>query len=285
LRRSREERPILARPLGPAARLWRWGRRNPTMAALLLTALALVGLASGGGTWLLQQRTQHNAELRSEIGTAVAQAVSLRKGFHFNEARALLEEARQRLEPAAPEDLRRRVDQGRTDLNLAQHLDAVRIETATLVGGVHGVAGAEPPYVSAFAEAGLGREGDDSKAVSARVRDSALSAELIAALDDWASITADRGRREWLLAVASVADQNPARNRLRQPELWRDGARLTQIAQEPSGAEASPQLAIVLDRAAHQSGGDAIALLTAVQARYPQDFWINFVLGAKLSEA
>ena len=95
----------------------------------------------------------------------------------------------------------------------------------------------------------------------------------------------DRGRREWLLAVASEADQNPARNRLRQPELWRDGARLTQIAQELSGAEVSPQLAIALGRAAHQSGGDAIPLLTAAQARYPQDFWINFELGATLSVA
>src|SRR5437660_11656236 len=121
--------------------------------------------------------------------------------------------------------------------------------------------------------------------MSARVRDSSLSAELIAALDDWASIAADQGRREWLLAVASEADPNPVRNRLRQPELWRDGARLTRIAQESSGAEVSPQLAIALARAALQSGGDALPLLTAVQARYPQDFWINFALGWRLDEA
>ena len=285
LRRFGEGRPIQARPVGWGERSWRWCRRNPTAAALLATALALVGLASGGGVWLVQQRARHDAEMRNDVGTAVAQAESLRKGFHFREARELLEQVRQRLEPAGPDDLRRQVEQAQADLNLAERLDAARIKAATLAGGKDGLAVAEPLYVSAFAEAGLGREGDDSKAVSARVRDSALSAELIAALDDWASITADRRRREWLLAVASEADQNPARNRLRQPELWRDGARLTQIAQEPSGAEVSPQLAIALDRAAHQSGGDAIPLLTAVQARYPQDFWINFGLGATLGEA
>ena len=215
----------------------------------------------------------------------MAQAVSLRQGLHFHEARQLLEQLRQRVERAGSVDLRQQVDQAGTNVNLAQRLDSARIKAATLAGGKDGLAVAEPLYVSAFAEAGLGQEGDDSKAVSARVRDSALSAELIAALDDWASITADRGRREWLFAVACEADQNPARNRLRQPELWRDGARLTQIAQEPNGAEVSPQLAIALDRAAHQSGGDAIPLLTAVQARYPQDFWINFGLGATLSLA
>ena len=245
LRRFMEGRPIQARPVGWGERSWRWGRRNPTAAALLATVLALVGLASGGGVWLVQQRARHDAEMRHDVGTAVAQAERLRKGFHFREARESLEQVRQRLEPAGPDDLRRQVEQAQADLNLAERLDAARIKAATLAGGKDGLAVAEPLYVSAFAEAGLGREGDDSKAVSARVRDSALSAELIAALDDWASITADRGRREWLLAVASEADQNPARNRLRQPELWRDGARLTQIAQEPSGADG---VAAVSDR-------------------------------------
>jgi eukaryotic-like serine/threonine-protein kinase len=272
LRRFGEGRQIQARPVGWVERSWRWGRRNPTAAALLATALALVGLASGGGVWLVQQRARHDAEMRNDVGAAVVQVERLRKGLHFREARESLEQVRQRLEPAGPADLRRQVEQAQADLNLAERLDAARIKAATLAGGKDGLAAAEPMYVSAFAEAELGRAGDDSKVVSARVRDSALSAELIAALDDWASITVDRRRREWLLAVAREADQNPARNRLRQPELWRDGARLTQIAHEASGAEVSPQLAIALDRAALQSGGDAIPLLIAVQTRYPQDF-------------
>src|SRR5205823_10042939 len=39
LRRFGEGRPIQARPVGQGERLWRWGRRNPTAAALLATAL------------------------------------------------------------------------------------------------------------------------------------------------------------------------------------------------------------------------------------------------------
>src|SRR5205085_6445517 len=84
LRRFGEGRPIQARPVGWAERSWRWGRRNPTATALLATALALVGLASGGGVWLEQQRTRRDAEMRNDVGTAVAQAVRLRKGFHFH---------------------------------------------------------------------------------------------------------------------------------------------------------------------------------------------------------
>src|SRR5207253_8668655 len=78
LRRFGEGRPIQARPVGRGERLWRWARRNPTAAALLATALALVGLASGGGVWLLQQRAERrvevarlDADLRNEIRTAV----------------------------------------------------------------------------------------------------------------------------------------------------------------------------------------------------------------------
>jgi serine/threonine-protein kinase len=110
LRRFGEGRPIQGRPVGWGERLWRWCRRNPTAAALVATALVLVALASGGGVWFAQHQAWHDAEFRNEISTAAAQAVSLRKAFHFHEARELLEQARQRLGPAGPDDLRRRVD-------------------------------------------------------------------------------------------------------------------------------------------------------------------------------
>jgi tetratricopeptide (TPR) repeat protein/predicted Ser/Thr protein kinase len=293
LRRFGAGRPIQARPVGWGEQLWRWGRRNPTATALLATALALVGLVSGGGVWIVQQRAERKAEasrhyfdLQNGVGTALPQAVSLRQQYHFHEARELLEFARMRLEQAAgPDDLRQRVERAQAELNLAERLDSARIKAAMLMSGKSGAAQAEPLYVSAFAEAGLGREGDDIKLMAARVRDSALHAELIAALDDWASITADKGRRGWLLAVASEADQNPARNRLRQPDLWRDGARLRQIALEPAVTEVTPQLAIALSHAASESRGDVEPLLTAVQTRHPQDFWLNFTLGSMLAEA
>jgi tetratricopeptide (TPR) repeat protein len=177
------------------------------------------------------------------------------------------------------------LDQGRVDLDLAVRLDAARARAATLVGGKFDPAGAEPLYASAFEEAGLGQEGDDVEAVAARVRESAVSAELVAALDDWASMTPDRDRRKWLLAVARGCDQDPVRNRLRQPELWQDRARLTQLAGESSVAELSPQLATALGRVARECRADAVPLLTAAQARFPQDFWINFELGFALHRA
>ncbi len=65
LRRFGEGRPIQARPVGWGERSWRWCRRNPTVAALLVTALALVGLASGGGVWLVQHERAERCATRS----------------------------------------------------------------------------------------------------------------------------------------------------------------------------------------------------------------------------
>src|SRR5262249_31905708 len=114
----------------------------------------------------------------NEVVTTVAQAVSLRQGFHFHEARQLLEQVRQRVGRAGPDDLRRQVDQARAELILAQRLDDARTQAAELVDtdGGFDPAAAEPLYLSAFAYAGLGRDGDDSEAVAATVRASALRA-------------------------------------------------------------------------------------------------------------
>ncbi len=282
LRRFGEGRPIQARPVGWREHSWRWCRRNPMAAALLVTALALVGLVSGGGVWLVQQR----AELRNEVVTTVAQAVSLRKGFHFHEALQLLGQVRQRVERAGPDDLRRQVDQARADVILAQRLDDARTRAAKLVepNGIFDPAESEPLYLAAFADAGLGRDGDDIEAAVSAVRDSAVRGEIVAALDDWASITPDLRRREWLLAVARGADPDEVRDRLRQPELWRDAARLTRVAKELRVAELSPQLATALGRVSRKSGGEAVALLTATQNRFPHDFWVTFELAWALSQ-
>jgi tetratricopeptide (TPR) repeat protein len=292
LRRFLDDRSILARRASLPEQAWRLCRRNPTAAALVATALALVLLATGGGLWLVQQQAErraeaarHEGELRNEVSTAVAQSRSLRVGFHFHEARQLLEQARQRLEPAGPDDLRRQVEQARADLDLAEHLDDARLQAAMFVRGKFDPAGAEPRYAAAFAEARVGREGDDSRTVGARVQDSAERAAIVAALDDWASVTRDRARRAWLLAVARAADPDPARDRLRQPDLWQNGARLKQVVLEMKVDDVSPQLATALGRVLRERNGDEVPLLTAAQARFPQDFWVNYERGGALWRA
>ncbi len=181
--------------------------------------------------------------------------------------------------------MRRQVDQARADLELVEILDNARLQTNSPVKGRFEVGWADPLYAAAFANAGLGQPGDDSAAVAARVRDSAVRADIIAALDDWAGATADPARRRWLLAVARATDPHTLRDRLRQPELWGNGPELTKLVQEARlvekarDGELSAQLALTLGRILHQNHQEAVPLLTAAHARHPQDFWLNFQLG------
>jgi serine/threonine-protein kinase len=264
-------------------------RKRRRLTALLAAAgLGLVLLAAGGGLWFQWVQAERRAEaaqqeqaLRQDVEIALAQAANRRKGFLFREGQAMLEQARQRLEPAGPEDLRRRVEQALADLLLAERFDAARLQVTGTVQGKLDGPGGEQRYAAAFADGGLGRQGEDVEAVAARVRDSALREEIVAALDDWAGITKDESRRAWLLEVARRADRDPWRDRLRQPQVWKDRAALTRLAAEAKEAALSPQLATALSRALGP-GEDAVLLLTAAQKRFPEDFWLNFQLAAAL---
>jgi serine/threonine-protein kinase len=255
---------------------------------LAAALLAMVLSLTVGGLWFQRQQAEaaRQAEaLRREVGTALAQAIHLRQGAHYKESHALLEQAQQRLGAGGPADLREQVDQALADTRLARRLDATRQSTFTVVGdnGVYR-AGIEKEYAAALAEAGLGPVGDDAAEVAARVRVSAVRAEVVAALDDWASFARDEVRLAWLLAVARAADPDPERDRLRQPKLWRDGAALARLAAKARVAEMSPQLATTLGRFLNWSGHDAIPLLRKAQAYHPGDFWLNFALAWALHQ-
>jgi serine/threonine-protein kinase len=284
-------RPILARPVGWAERSWRWGRRNPMAAALLVTALALVGLASGGGMWAARQRgvqqaeaAQRDREMNIDVGTTVDQAASLRKTYHFDQARELLEQARQRAK-AGPDKLRSQVEQALYDLNVATRLDAARLQAATLVSGEYDYAGADRRYAEAFADAGLGREGDDVATLAKQVNESALRAELVGALDDWVSICANPTRQAWLLKAARAADPDFAQYRPSLPDLPAGSDELLRLASDVRATELSPQLTTALARSLRLRRVNAQQLLSEAQARFPNDFWLNFYLGVELHRA
>jgi serine/threonine-protein kinase len=119
LRGFGEGRPIQARPVGRAERSWRWCRRNPTAAALLVTALALIGLAVGGGFWLERQQAERRAETARREGqqskaaeAVLEQAAALQKKGRWPEARAVLEGAPSLVDTPALADLRERVRRG-----------------------------------------------------------------------------------------------------------------------------------------------------------------------------
>ena len=124
LRRFQEGRPIQARPLGRAGHLWRWAGADPAVAALVATALALVGLAVGGGFWLQRQQAEQREEAARQEGresqaveALLTQAADLQKQGRWPES-ARCWRGRRPVGSSALADLRKRVRRAEADADM-----------------------------------------------------------------------------------------------------------------------------------------------------------------------
>ena len=78
LQRWLRNEPIRARPLGAAARVWRWRRRNPTVAGLVVAIVLLTALGFGGITWRWRKEVaarQAESEARHDAEQATKTAL------------------------------------------------------------------------------------------------------------------------------------------------------------------------------------------------------------------
>jgi hypothetical protein len=171
------------------------------------------------------------------------------------EAETALVRAEGRVAGGSPADLIAPVRRMRADLDLVGRLDRIRLQRATVVHGRFDHASAERDYAAVFRERMLVTEGEDPGTVADRLRGSPARAQLVAALDDWAFVTKDPGRRAWLLEVARRADPGAWSDRFRDPARWTDRAALEQLAREAEVAELSPHLLTGLGAVLLRRGG------------------------------
>ncbi len=121
LRRFVDDRPVRARRVGVAEQAWRWGRRNPAVAGLLLTVLLLllVGMAGSAiAAYWFSRLAGAEATARADADKANIEirnkADQLRDDFErLNRANALMESARLH------------ADQGQNDKALADYTAAI----------------------------------------------------------------------------------------------------------------------------------------------------------------
>jgi serine/threonine-protein kinase len=257
--------------------------RRLTM-GLAASVLVLVSGAALTGLWWQQQRAERDAEAQRQrlaFEADLDRAATLRQQARWAEARAVLEQTRQRQGEAGSKDLRQRLEQATADLALVGRLEGIRLQRSKIVESKShiqfDILTAERDYAAAFRDAGLGEEGEAPEVVAARIRSSAVAGPLVAALDDWAGVTREAHRRAWLLEVARRIDPEEGRDRFRDPEVWNDRVALQALtkellAGERKWARLQPALLAALGIRLRETKGDAVPLLKAGQARWPHDF-------------
>jgi serine/threonine-protein kinase len=282
LGRFREGRPIQARRTGPAARSWRWCRRNPASAALVATALALVGLAVGGGLWQQGQWAERREERARQEGragqaaeAALEKATVLEEHGRWSEARGVLEAAQNLLAGSAPEDLLERLRRARADAAMIAELEEIRLRLSD--------AAAPSPdklYAEAFRNYGIPLVTLEPAEAAARIRTSAVREPLLAFLHDWLRWVSDENRAP-LRDVLDRADDDAWRHAFRIAMGKKDLAKLNDLAHAPGAPDQPPVVLSTLAGFLLADGyrDDAVTLLRKAQERHPGDFWINYLLG------
>jgi tetratricopeptide (TPR) repeat protein len=298
LERFLKDEPIRARRPSMVQRLRRWARRHkPVVAGLAagLLTLLVVGFVLAFG---YQRRL---AVTDRGVTAALAQARTLltqgdKQTDHPKDwqattrlALAALEKAEELLAAgAATQELACQVKQVRAaveaavaDSGLRVELDRIRLEGAAAVKDDRfDAARAAPLYAKALADYGVDLAAP--QAAAARVRHSRLCETLLAALENWASITKDEQERQRLEQVLQAAEPEPTAFRARwRAAVRRGGAALVRLADVP---EVQTLAAVDVARlAAHLEGVKELAaaerLLRAGLERYPGDFWLNHNLG------
>jgi eukaryotic-like serine/threonine-protein kinase len=271
LNRFLRHQPIAARPVGRPERALRWLRRNPTGAALIVTAALLLGLAGAAGLreWGLVMQWPERLALANK----------LQEDGRFDEARAILKQTE-----AGTAYLRKQIEQAQAKLDLIERLDTIRLSRGY---GTHGdtidYAESSRRYIDAFREWGLGDLREDPDRVAARLTASPVRKALVAALDDWA-VCADKDVRDWVLRVARRMDPDPWRDRVRDPDMWERMESFPELADMASVQDQPVNLMVAFGTRWHRLSGDPTDFLEKVQRQHPDDFWVNFELGHLLRD-
>jgi serine/threonine-protein kinase len=289
LGRFREGRPIRARRISPAARLWRWCGRKPAAAALVVTAVAFVAVAIGGGFWMERQHAQRReAQARQQgretqaVEGALEKASILEQQGRWPEAQTVLEGAQRLLTDSAAPALAARVNQAHANAEMVARLEEIRLQLSEGTRGARELARTAPGkwYVDAFANYGIPVTTLEPAEAAKRIRQSDIRQTLLAFMHDWLYRVSEDDRAR-VRNVLDQADDDGWRHAFREALVVKDARRLSDLARAPGASAQPPEVVAGLAAAMLDTMYklEAQEFMREAQQRYPDDFWVNYFLG------
>jgi tetratricopeptide (TPR) repeat protein len=207
---------------------------------------------------------------------------------YWQQAQKLAKSSPELLDPdqlARVKQLEVQVSKAEKDYAIAQELDDIRLDAATLAGGVLNSAQMGAKYEKVFQEQlHLEMRKGPLPLLAEQVRGSSLRYVLVAALDHWAQMTdedKDQDLLSCLLEVARQGDPDLWRNQVRNENTWKDLSKLKQLTKDVQLQKQSPQIITLLVHQLYNwnSKQEAAGLLRAALLHHPADFWLNMNLG------
>jgi serine/threonine protein kinase/Flp pilus assembly protein TadD len=282
--------PVTASPPSARYRFGKFARRHKgRLAAAGLLLLALVGVGGGVG-WVARDRAARQAILAEGVARALDEARAFCRRDRLADASSSVKRAEELLAGGeGGEELPERVGRARADVAMAALLEEIRLAKAEVEDGHFDFAGADRRYRDAFQSYGLDVFALDPDQAAARIRDSAIPGQLVAALDDWLVAKQGAGLRggERVLAAAQRADGDTWRNPLREAFGRRDKKALKDLAGNPNVLNQPPATVVLLGTALRRMGENplAITVLLSAQQQRTNDFWINHDLASALMKS
>ncbi|MBI1917218.1 MAG: protein kinase [Planctomycetes bacterium] len=282
VQRYLKDEPVQACPPSAWYRFRKFARRNK--AALVIASVVLMAVLAVVGSvgWIIKDRKTQQVITEREVTISLNEATHLQSQSKWSEALAWVTRAEGVLaHGAGNEELRRRVQSLRADLEMVATLEEVRIEAPDLKDNVFEPARKDPVYERAFREYGIDVLALDPTVAAKRIQALSIRDHLTDALYDWIICTTQKPKKDHLWAVLCLADPDEWRSAFRGA-IWRgDWPAAKQLAAGPGLVGLPPSNAAFLGRQLHIMGESsrALEILLAVQQRSPNDFWINQTLG------
>jgi serine/threonine-protein kinase len=281
------------------------GRRRRLQVGLAASVLALTTVGGLATMAYLHQRQARAAQVELALNeTTLLREQALEAPENLNRWQAA-REAIKRVEVALGDDgnalarlrlgdLRREVETGiaaaSRDRELLDSLAEIRSGHLGVKPGVTDIA-----YAQAFRRAGIDLESLTPPEAAARLRawPARVLLQVLPYLDSWSLArrndeqSAERWQRP--LAVASAADSDAYRNRLRalveRPDIRQQSAALRALSEDRQAAELPPASILQLSTALKEAGDApaAVSVLESAAQRYPDDVWINYNLAELLA--
>jgi tetratricopeptide (TPR) repeat protein len=235
---------------------------------------------AGSIGWVMADRAARQQQTEYLVAKALDEAQEWQDKERWPEALSAAKRAAGLLAAGeADDEMRELVAKRLADLEMAIRVDDIRTPRQALTMlSLRDWPGLDTAYQTAFRDYGIDVANLETNVAAERIRASTIRTQLLAALDDWTFARAKRGAgtEESLLELAQLADDDPWRQRLRDPKIRGNQAALESLATEKGILDQPPADLVLLSQLlfAANAKTTALLLLRQAQQRYPGDFWI-----------